>query len=307
MRCPNCGSPVMVYANRWECGYCGDCGVFRTRQAAPEPEQTQHATLTVKFVSKLDFYETWSKMKVSLSQYAEKLVPQLGNVLIYEISHAMTVPGHTTENEKFQELDEFLQNDPILGYGPNIRDIIHAAKQGEELCVAEGKLTEDACGGFWQRLIRRLPSGDDPEELEDLLYGLGAFYQYFVSDEWGGENLTRFHELQDALAYHRCRHRYFFPDLGAAIARLQADDTGCIEEDCRDILVSGYPDLFQKYTLEDMEDLQWNFFLEDLAEYEPALARAMWETLLAAAGPDFTKNPTVEEYLTENNPFADDN
>ncbi len=71
----------------------------------------------------------------------------------------MIVPGHTTDNEKFQELDEFLQNDPILGYGPNIRDIVHASKQGEEFCVAEGNLTEDACGGFWQRLIRTLPSG----------------------------------------------------------------------------------------------------------------------------------------------------
>lgn len=24
--CPNCGSPVMVRGNRWECGYCGDFG-----------------------------------------------------------------------------------------------------------------------------------------------------------------------------------------------------------------------------------------------------------------------------------------
>ncbi len=307
MRCPNCGSPVMVYANRWECGYCGDCGVLRTRQTAPEPAQTQTITLSFQFVSKLDFDNTWSEMKNVISQNAEKLLPQLGNVLIYEISHAMATPGHTTDNEKFQELDEFLHSDPILRDGPNIRDIIHAAKQGEELCVAEGKLTEDACGGFWQQLIRTLPSGDDPEEFEDLLYGLGAFYQYFVSDEWGGKNLTRFRELRDAFAYHRCRHRYFSPDPGAAIARLQSDDVRQLDEDCRDILVSTYPDYFREYTLDDMEYFQCNCFFEDLAEEDPALARVMWETLLAAAGPDFTKNPTVEEYLMENNPFADGN
>ncbi len=78
MRCPNCGSPVMVYANRWECGYCGDCGVLRTRKTVPEPAQMQHATLTVKFINKLDFDAAWSKMKESLSQRAEKLVSPSG-------------------------------------------------------------------------------------------------------------------------------------------------------------------------------------------------------------------------------------
>lgn len=120
-------------------------------------------------------------------------------------------------------------------------------------------------------------------------------------------SLIRFRELRNAFEHHWYHHRYFSPDLGAAIARLQVDDTSCIEDDCRDILVSGYPDSFQKYTLEDMEYFQWNCFLEEFAEYEPTLARTMWETLLAAAGPDFTKNPTVKEYLTENAPFADDN
>lgn len=28
IRCPNCGSPVMVRGNRWECGYCGDFGAL---------------------------------------------------------------------------------------------------------------------------------------------------------------------------------------------------------------------------------------------------------------------------------------
>lgn len=26
MRCPWCGSPVMIRGSRWECGYCGDSG-----------------------------------------------------------------------------------------------------------------------------------------------------------------------------------------------------------------------------------------------------------------------------------------
>ena len=28
MRCPCCGSPVMIRGNLWECGYCGDSGCY---------------------------------------------------------------------------------------------------------------------------------------------------------------------------------------------------------------------------------------------------------------------------------------
>lgn len=29
MRCPTCGAQATVRGNSWECGWCGDCGVFR--------------------------------------------------------------------------------------------------------------------------------------------------------------------------------------------------------------------------------------------------------------------------------------
>ena len=29
MRCPSCGAQATVRGNSWECGWCGDCGVFR--------------------------------------------------------------------------------------------------------------------------------------------------------------------------------------------------------------------------------------------------------------------------------------
>ncbi len=95
IRCPHCGSPARVYANRWECGYCGDFGILSTRQAAPEPRKTQSVTLTLKFVSKLDFEETWNDMKNVIFQYAEDLLPQLGELLIYEISHPLVTPPTT--------------------------------------------------------------------------------------------------------------------------------------------------------------------------------------------------------------------
>ena len=29
MRCPSCGAQATVRGNSWECGWCGDSGVFR--------------------------------------------------------------------------------------------------------------------------------------------------------------------------------------------------------------------------------------------------------------------------------------
>ena len=44
IRCPHCGSPVMVRGNRWECGWCGDFGstssLFRSEQAKLVPEKS---------------------------------------------------------------------------------------------------------------------------------------------------------------------------------------------------------------------------------------------------------------------------
>lgn len=41
IRCPHCGSPVMVRGNRWECGYCGDFGAISSLQPS---EKAKHGT-----------------------------------------------------------------------------------------------------------------------------------------------------------------------------------------------------------------------------------------------------------------------
>ena len=44
IRCPHCGSPVMVRGNRWECGWCGDFGstssLFSSEQAKLVPQKS---------------------------------------------------------------------------------------------------------------------------------------------------------------------------------------------------------------------------------------------------------------------------
>ena len=55
MRCPWCGSPVMIHGSYWECGWCGDSGRLK-RTPVQQPAQI---TLTLSFVFHVDLPETW--------------------------------------------------------------------------------------------------------------------------------------------------------------------------------------------------------------------------------------------------------
>lgn len=48
IRCPHCGSPVMIRGNRWECGYCGDFGSISSLHPSEKAKLMQAATPTVQ-------------------------------------------------------------------------------------------------------------------------------------------------------------------------------------------------------------------------------------------------------------------
>lgn len=45
MRCPTCGADATVHGDQWECGWCGDCGVFH---AAPDFDSVVSPTVTAR-------------------------------------------------------------------------------------------------------------------------------------------------------------------------------------------------------------------------------------------------------------------
>lgn len=49
IRCPHCGSPVMIRGNRWECGWCGDFGALSSLHPSERAklDDTIRATVTV--------------------------------------------------------------------------------------------------------------------------------------------------------------------------------------------------------------------------------------------------------------------
>ena len=49
IRCPHCGSPVMIRGNRWECGWCGDFGAISSLHPSETAKLMQAATPTIQF------------------------------------------------------------------------------------------------------------------------------------------------------------------------------------------------------------------------------------------------------------------
>lgn len=49
IRCPHCGSPVMIRSSRWECGWCGDYGPLASLPASERAklDDTDRVTVTI--------------------------------------------------------------------------------------------------------------------------------------------------------------------------------------------------------------------------------------------------------------------
>lgn len=55
IRCPHCGSPVMVRGTSWECGWCGDFGGISSLQSSEKAKLMQADTSSVQFTVKVTF------------------------------------------------------------------------------------------------------------------------------------------------------------------------------------------------------------------------------------------------------------
>lgn len=48
IRCPHCGSPVMIRGSQWECGYCGDFGSISSLHPSEKAKLMQAATPSIQ-------------------------------------------------------------------------------------------------------------------------------------------------------------------------------------------------------------------------------------------------------------------
>lgn len=127
MRCPWCGSPVMIHGSQWECGWCGDFGSLRRTPVQKQTSEPAQITVTLSFVYHVDLNEIWSEMKKALDQLAPNetsLSQLLGKVLLHSISEGIQHAGALPDEKKAAELRAFLSSTPDLTLGKNTEEIM---------------------------------------------------------------------------------------------------------------------------------------------------------------------------------------
>ena len=301
MRCPWCGSPVMIRGSSWECGWCGDSGSLKRT-----PLQQPEITLTLSFVYHIDLPETWNDLKKALGQLAPKntlLFQLLGKVLLHNISTGIQNAGALPDEKKAKELRTFLNNTTDLNLGENAEEIMRDAKRGVLFCE-EAALSETDCGTFWTELLSTRPVEDyynrvDPDGLFDLLSELSSAYAYFggKKDEEMGEAQDHQNALEEAYHTHWQNKVLLHPDVERAKRLLAQGKFPDYEDICREILLVEYPEEVPHETAEDFGELSWNDILDDVFASNTAKGIQMWRRLLDIAELSLKTNAKTAEKL----------
>ena len=308
MRCPWCGSPVMIRGSSWECGWCGDFGSLQ-RTPAKKSQNTAQITLTLSFVYHVDLPETWNDLKKALGQLAPKntlLSQLLGKVLLHNISTGIQNVGALPDEKKAEELRTFLHNTLDLNLGESAEEIMRDAKRGV-LFREEAALSEADCGTFWTELLSTRPVEDyynhvDPDGLFELFSELSSAYAYFggKKDEEMGEAQDYRNTLEEAYHTHWQNKVLLHPDVERAKRLLAQGKFPDYEDICREILLVEYPEEVPHETAEDFDELSWERVLDDVFADDPEKGMEMWRRLLDIAEPSLkTDAKTAEKLLPD--------
>ena len=308
MRCPWCGSPVMIRGSSWECGWCGDFGSLQ-RTPAKKSQNTAQITLTLSFVYHVDLPKTWSDLKKALGQLAPKnilLSQLLGKVLLHHISAGIQHAGALPDEKKAEELRTFLHNTLDLNLGENAEEVMRDAKRGV-LFREEAALSETDCGTFWTELSATRPVEDyynrvDPDGLFELFSELSSAYAYFggKKDEEMGEAQDYQNALEEAYHTHWQNKVLLHPDVERAKRLLAQGKFPDYEDICREILLVEYPEEVSHETAEDFDELSWERVLDDVFARNPEKGMEMWRRLLDIAEPSLkTDAKTAEKLLPD--------
>ena len=305
MRCPWCGSSVMIRGSSWECGWCGDFGSLQ-RTPAKKSQNTAQITLTLSFVYHVDLPETWSDLKKALGQLAPKnilLSQLLGKALLHNISTGIQNAGALPDEKKAEELRTFLHNTLDLNLGENAEEIMRDAKRGV-LFREEAALSEIDCGTFWTELLSTRPVEDyynhvDPDGLFELFSELSSAYAYFggKKDEEMGEAQDYRNTLEESYHTHWQNKVLLHPDVERAKRLLAQGKFPDYEDICREILLVEYPEEVPHESAQDFDDLSWESILDDVYASNTAKGIQMWRRLLDIAEPSLKTNAKTAEKL----------
>lgn len=196
IRCPHCGSPVIVRNNSWECGWCGDSGLL------PSLHPAEYAKLMpIDDTALEDLERGVFSILNGIQEYlgdGEEERTLACKLAVYGMSHALLplqnqTPYHLQLLQTFFQHYTFCTADEVLG----------AVRNGKPAFESLFVLSKERVGLFWESFLPDLqhntPNRVWPDWLYQILNGLSQIESCF-SDE---DSSDIFDALQDTLSTYR--------------------------------------------------------------------------------------------------------
>ena len=125
IRCPHCGSPVMVRGNRWECGWCGDFGDISSLNRSERIKLSRASDAALEDLERGVLSILEGIQAHFGSGEKERLLAC--KLAIYGMSHAL-VPANNQTQHNLQLLQVFFQRYSFCTAG----EVLGAARSGND-------------------------------------------------------------------------------------------------------------------------------------------------------------------------------
>ena len=141
IRCPHCGSPVMVRGNRWECGWCGDFGDISSLNRSERIKLSRASDAALEDLERGVLSILEGIQAHFGSGEKERLLAC--KLAIYGMSHAL-VPANNQTQHNLQLLQAFFQRYSFCTAG----EVLGAARSGKPAFEDQFLLTKEQLGSF---------------------------------------------------------------------------------------------------------------------------------------------------------------
>ena len=292
IRCPHCGSPVMVRGNRWECGWCGDFGNISSLNPSERIKLSRASDAALEDLERGVLSILEGIQAHFGSGEKERLLAC--KLAIYGMSHAL-IPANNQTQHNFQLLQAFFQRYSFCTAG----EVLGTARSGKPAFEDQFLLTKERFGSFWESLLPDLPQYEAYKAWPNWLYqtvdGLSQVECAFS----GEDNSTLFDTLQEALDTHWSTYPLLHPDLSTLEAAVRNWDFSENEWACRDLLIAAFPDAVRFWSAEELLEMDTMELLGKVSEWKPEVGIQMMKLLLDTAECHL-QEPEVAEQLLGN-------
>lgn len=178
VRCPHCGSPVTLYENSWECGWCGDFGNIASlglsEQADPPACSMDHIAFDVLERGVFSILQG-IRSRFGNGDTENRLTFELA---IYGICQGLLPLRNRTQRNQ-QLLQAFFQEYPVC----TVREVMDSVRQQKLPFEEQFSLSKQYIGSFWKSLISEI--SDDvscdacPDWINQIIEGLSQVESVF--------------------------------------------------------------------------------------------------------------------------------